>query len=488
MRVYCASLATETNTFSPLRMDISDFEQSIYAPPGEHPEFPTLCSAVFPELRKRAKAAEIDLVEGTTAWAEPGGLLNGSTWTQLRDEILGQIKDALPLDVLVFGLHGAMIAENCLDCEGELLEAARNLVGAGCVIGVTFDPHSHLSKRRVENADVIVAFKEFPHIDFVETGKICVDLSLRAARCEIKPKISVYDPQMIDLFLTSHDPMKALLERVRRLELETGVLSISIIHGFMAGDSPDIGAKVVVVTDNDPDKGAYLAKKIGMELFELRGLAGPKFTQADSALERAKQPGNGPVVIADVWDNPGGGVSGDSTLLLEMALKAGLRDAALGTIWDPMAVRLCFAAGIGAEFDLRFGAKTSASAGAPIDARVKVMHLKRNATQAFGDSVVPMGDCAVIRTGGMDIVLNSNRAQTFSPSLFSNLGIDPASRKVLIVKSTNHFQEAFAKIASEIIYVAIDGIYPNDPKSTPYEHLTRPVWPIAENPYAAKAV
>jgi microcystin degradation protein MlrC len=72
-----ASLATETNTYSPLRTDFADFEQSFYATPGSHPETPTLCSAVFPALRRRASCGEIELIEGTAAWAEPGGLVNG---------------------------------------------------------------------------------------------------------------------------------------------------------------------------------------------------------------------------------------------------------------------------------------------------------------------------------------------------------------------------------------------------------------------------
>ena len=163
MRVFCASIATETNTFSPLRTDFSDFSQSFYAAPGEHPETPTLCSAVFPALRKRAQAGEVDLIEGTATWAEPGGLVNARTWERLRDEVLDQLRAALPVDAVVLGLHGAMIADGCVDCEGVLIEAVRQIVGPDIKIGVTFDPHSHLGARRVDNADVITVFKEFPH-------------------------------------------------------------------------------------------------------------------------------------------------------------------------------------------------------------------------------------------------------------------------------------------------------------------------------------
>jgi microcystin degradation protein MlrC len=238
MRVFCASVATESNSFSPLRTDLADFQQSFYALPGEHPETPTLCSAVFTALRPRASAGELTLIEGTAAWAEPGGIVSEPTWMRLRDEILGQLRAALPVDAVLLGLHGAMIADRTVDCEGELIEAVRGIVGPRVRIGVTFDPHSHLSARRVENADVVAVFKEFPHTDFVEAAEACVDLTLRAARGEIDPVITVPDVRKIDVLPKSHQPMRGFVDRMRALEEEGGILSVSLVHGFMAGDSP----------------------------------------------------------------------------------------------------------------------------------------------------------------------------------------------------------------------------------------------------------
>lgn len=484
MRVFCASLATETNTFSPLRTDMADFLESFYAPPGTHPDTPTLCSAVFPALRKRAAAGEITLIEGTATWAEPGGLLNAAAWAHLRDEVLSQLRAACPVDAVVLGLHGAMIAEGCTDPEGELIAMARQIAGPEARIGVTFDPHSHLSARRVENADIITVFKEFPHTDFVETGEACVDLTLRAARGQIAPVISVFDARMIDVLPTSRAPMRGFVDKMIALEGQGSVLSVSAIHGFMAGDSPDLGAKIIVITDAAPEAGAAIAQNLGLELFSFRGTTKPEFLTARAALERAASAPHHPVVIADVWDNPGGGVAGDSTIILREALELGIENIAFGTIWDPMAVRLCHAAGEGARLQLRFGGKTSDSAGAPIDDDVTVVRVQKNAVQSFGASVVPLGDCAVIETQGIQIILNSNRAQSFSPDLFTNLGVEIAQKQVLVVKSTNHFHGAFAPVAAEIIYAAVDGPYPNDPRRNNYTRLTRPLWPIVENPFA----
>lgn len=484
-RVFVGSLATETNTFSPLRTDLQDFKDSFYAPPGEHPVTPTLCSAVFPAARARAAGYGWQVIEGTATWAEPGGLVNSRTWQALRDQLLAEITAALPLDAVLLGLHGAMVAQDCLDCEGELLEAVRGIVGPDTLVGATFDPHSHLSQRRIDNLDIVTVFKEFPHIDFVETAERLVALADRTLRGEIRPAIAVHDCRMIELLPTSREPMRSFVDRIKRLEQEPGILSISVIHGFMAGDVPDLGTKVIVVTDNDPDRGNRLAEVLGEELFGFRGSTRPEFLSPGQALDRAAAIAGGPVVIADVWDNPGGGVPGDSTVLLRAMLERGVKNAALASIWDPIAVRTCTSAGEGARLQLRFGGKMSAGSGDPLDAEVIVRKARTAAVQSFGDSVVPLGASVWIEVGGIDVILNTVRSQVFNPDIFSNFGIDPRAKSVLAVKSTNHFQEAFSHIASEILYVAIDGPYPNNPVTNDYKHLTRAIWPRVEDPHNA---
>lgn len=482
-RVYVGSLATETNTFSPLRTDLQDFKDSFYAQPGEHPETPTLCSAVFPVARDRARQYGWSLTEGTATWAEPGGIVNQQTWEFLRDQLLDEVRLAMPLDIVLLGLHGAMVAQGCRDCEGELLEMVRQITGPDTIIGVTFDPHSHLSARRVDNADVIVVFKEFPHTDFVIAAEKLVDQVHRASTGETKPRISTFDCKMIEVLPTSRQPMRGFVDKMLALEGKDGILSVSAIHGFMAGDTPDLGSKIIVVTDNAPDKGDDLARTLGMELFGFRGKTRPEFLTPAVALEKATASTKRPVVIADVWDNPGGGVPGDSTIILREMLDRGIRDAALATIWDPIAVRTCFSAGEGATLPLRFGAKMSANAGDPIDATVIVRKCVRKAVQSFGDSIVPLGDSVWIEIDGIDVVLNTVRSQVFNPDIFVNMGIDPLTKQLLVVKSTNHFHDAFAKIAAGILYAAVDGPYPNDPVNNDYSTLTRAIWPRIDNPH-----
>jgi len=487
MKVFVASLATETNTFSPVPTDMQSFKESFYAPPGEHPETPTLCSATHIVCRRRVPAEGWELVEGTAAWAEPGGLVNRDTYESLRDEILGQLQSAMPVDGVILGLHGAMVAQGYDDCEGDLLARVREIVGSEITVAIELDPHSHLTPKRVHHADILIAFKEFPHVDFADRAEEVVDLAIRRMKGEIDPVKSVFDCRMIEVLPTSLEPMRSFVDKIKQYEQRPGILSISVIHGFMAGDVPEMGTKLMVITDGQQQLGDQLAKELGLELFSFRGNTRPPFVSPGEGLQQALSYPQGPVVVADVWDNPGGGVAGDSTILLKQLMDLGVTDAAIGTVWDPIAVRFCIAAGEGAQLQLRFGGKACGTAGGPVDALVRVKKVALQAVQSFGDSIVPMGDSVVVEVAGIDVILNSNRAQAFSPDLFSNMGIDPLQKRILIVKSTNHFYGAFSKIAEHIVYVDCGAPYPSDPKTNGYTKLKRAIWPIVENPHAIAA-
>lgn len=490
MKVFAASLATETNSFSPVFTALEDFHDAFYAPPGAHPPTPTLCSAPLIACREIAEREGWSLAEGTCAWAEPGGMVSRHAYETLRDEILSQLAAACPVDAAVFGLHGAMMARGCADCEGDLLARAREIAGPAAVIAASFDPHSHLSQKRVDACDLIIAFREFPHTDFMQRARELADMVARRLRGEIRPQISVFDCRMIDVMPTSAEPMRSFVDQLTaREQSDPAVLSMSVIHGFLAGDSPDMGAKVVVVTDSDKRHGDSLARETGMALYALRGTTRMTLLPPAEALSAAASSNgaSGPAVVADVWDNPGGGVAGDSTILLREILRRGIPGAAVATIWDPQAVRHCFAAGEGARIALRFGAKSGPGAGEPVDATVDVTKLNPDAVQNFGGGFVRMGRCAAVRVdseaGGADVILNSVRAQTFSPGLFECMGIAPREKSLLVVKSTNHFYDGFAPVARKIIYADGGAPYPADPRAAAYKNLRRPLWPIVDNPH-----
>ena len=238
MRVFTASLATETNTFSPIPTDLDSFLSAFYARPGEHPDTPTICSAVFPVLRRQQAEEGFTLIEGTAAWAEPGGYVRQDVYEGLRDEILGQLQAALPVDCVILGLHGAMVARETEDCEGELLACVRELVGPNVVVAAELDPHSHLTAKRVQAANLLVAFQEFPHIDFEARAEQVVKLALAATRGQIQPVISTYDCRMIDVFPTTQEPMRSFVDGMKALEGQGGILSVSLIVGMVTVTVP----------------------------------------------------------------------------------------------------------------------------------------------------------------------------------------------------------------------------------------------------------
>jgi microcystin degradation protein MlrC len=489
MRIFTASLATETNTFSPVPTDRFAFEMAFYAAPGEHPETPTLCSSPIVALRKRAASEGFTLIEGTATWAEPGGLLQRETYENLRDEILGQLKAALPVDAVILGLHGAMVAQGYHDCEGDLLERIRKMVGPDVIVACELDPHSHLTPKRVANADILAAFLEFPHTDFYERGEHVVELGIAALRKEIRPVLSTFDCRMIQMLPTSREPMRSFVDRLKTMQGRDGILSISVIHGFMPADVPELGTRILVVTDNNKAAGDALAEKLGRELYDLREQLPLEMLSPDDGIDRALAAfavtSSRPAVIADVWDNPGGGVAGDGTHILRRLIARKVEKVAVATIWDPIAVQFCHAAGEGAVIDLRLGGKAGPLAGEPIDARVKVLRAICEGWQSFRQSRVTLGQSAVVRIEGteIDIILNTNRTQAFEPDIFSNIGIDPMAKHLLVVKSTNHFHAGFEPIAAEIVYVSAPSSYPTDPRKTVYRELKRPLWPRVENPW-----
>lgn len=484
MRIFTAALATETNTFSPICIDRRAFEASLYAPPGKHPETPTLCTAPITVGRRVTAQKGWELIEGTAAWADPAGLVNRQTYEDLRDEILGQLRSALPVDAVVLGLHGAMVADGCEDTEGDLLQRVREIVGADVLVCAELDPHSHLTARRVAAADFFVFFKEFPHTDFVERAEDLWRIAIDTLEGRVTPVMSIFDCRMIDVFPTSRDPMRSFVDKLMQIERDDAdVLSLSVVHGFMAGDVAEMGTKMLVVTNGKAEKGEALARELGLELFSRRGTYRMPEIDERQAVAQALAAPAGPVVIADMWDNPGGGTAGDATVVLEELIARNATDTAIGTIWDPMAVQICMAAGEGAEIPLRFGAKSGPGTGRPIDGIVKVVKLVRNAEMRFGESFAPFGDAVHIRLHGIDIILNTTRAQSFDPSLFSVMGIDPTSKKILVIKSTNHFFASFSKIASEILYCSAGTPYPNDPARTPYRRARRDIWPMTTDPH-----
>ena len=163
---------------------------------------------------------------------------------------------------------------------------------------------------------------------------------------------------------------------------------------------------MLVIADGDKKKADALATKLGEELVSLRGKTQPPSFDVAAGVGQGVEFNDLPVVIADPADNAGGGAPSDNTDIVRHLIDGKVENACLGPIWDPIAVRICLDAGLGAKIGLRFGGKIAKSSGQPVDAEVEIIGLKRDAWQSFGPTQVPVGDCAAVRVGGVDVVLD----------------------------------------------------------------------------------
>ena len=479
MRLFVACLATETNTFSPIPTTRRSFETGAYFPAGSHPDRITHSTAPLWVARQRARAEGFTLIEGSCFWADPAGICGQSDYESVRDEILEQVRDAMPLDGVLLGLHGAMVAHGYQDCEGDLIARVREIVGSDAQIGIELDPHCHLTERCVRAADVIVLFKEYPHTDYAERAEELLAILLRAIRGEIAPVMSLYDCRMIERVPTSRDPGRHFVDQMKQLEGRSGVLSVSLAHGFQLGDVLDMGCRILVVTDNDKQQGDALAEELGESFRMLRGQFAAPSVAFDAALEQAlSDSGPGPYVIADPTDNAGGGSASDNTHLLREMMDRNIKEAAFGPIWDPIAVEFCLGAGVGATIPLRFGGKAAATSGQPIDATVTIIGIARNAMQSFGVAKLSIGNAVGIRVGGIEVSLLSTRSQAIGLEVFTSVGIDIGSKRIVCLKSTNHFHAAYAPIARAVLYTDGHGPSPLDIGKLPYKNVARPLWPL----------
>jgi microcystin degradation protein MlrC len=481
MRIFSGGIATETNTFAPMPTGMATFRDRGYYPAGTHPDHMFYFAGPLWAARLAGKAKGWDLVEGLVAGAQPSGTTTRACYEALREEMLADLRAALPVDLVLLGLHGAMVADGYDDCEGDLLQRVRAIVGAGVVIGAELDPHCHLTPAMVDNADLLIAYKEYPHTDVLERAVELVDLCARVVDKRIRPVPALVDCEMIVTVHTSREPARSFVDRIQAMEGRNGVLSVSIAHGFPWGDVPEMGTKVLVYTDGDEALAGAVARGLADELIGMRERLQPPNPSIDVALDEAlaAPTGRGPVVISDGADNPGGGAASDATFFLRRLVERGIGDAAIGPFWDPIAARIAIEAGEGARLPLRIGGKVSPLSGDPIDldCTVKAVRLEHLQT-GLSNTRVDMGDCALVEANGIEILLCSLRNQAMGTDLFTGIGCDLAAKRVVVVKSSQHFHASYSKIASHVIYAAAPGAVTIDLRTLPYAKVRRPKWPL----------
>ena len=476
--LFFASLRTETNSFSSIPTRYEDFandylrgDEILFDADGE----------VRPSMRALLEFAEsrnLEVLPGISASAAPGAPTDDDAYERLRDDMLADLRECNDIRAVLLGLHGAMMSQSCPDCEGDVLQRVRQIVGPTVPVAAVLDPHAHLTASMVESADFLVFMKEYPHTDGFERTNEALAVIGQILDGRLQLDYAVVDCELLGFFPTNRSPMRGFVDGLFEKEQDPDVVSISFVHGFPWGDSPDLGAKVLVYTAGDAAKAENIAGRVRDEIRSIKNETMFETTTIDEAIAIIRSSSEGPIVFGDVSDNPGGGAPGDSTFVLDALLSRGVDSAVVGCLHDPEAIALCHAAGVGAELPLSIGGKLSEFSGRPIEATALVRGTAENAVMNVADvAEFPMGDTAWVSVDGIDIVLISTRVQTYAPHALTHLGLELHDKKAIFVKSTNHFQAFFGELASEVHYVSAPGAIDFDLKRVPYRVFDKPYYP-----------
>jgi len=433
-------------------------------------------------FRKLSEAAGFDVVESITASAQPGGRTVRSVYEHLRDEILSDLRSAGPVDIVLLMMHGAMAAEDYDDCEGDVLTRIREI--APCAtIGVELDPHSHLTATMARQASLIVTGKEYPHTDFDERAAELFRACVRAARGEYRPVAAVVDTRMIGFYPTTASPMRNIVAELRAAERRPAVLSASIVHGFPWGDVADVGTRVLVYAHGDGELAARTASALARRLYGARAALKPICPDINASLDRVREL-DGRAVLGDFADNPGGGASSDSTFFLQAMLERSFDKAVIGAFWDPLVAQVCAEAGVGARLNVSLGGRCGPSSGDPLNLNVEVLGVREDHGQSVFGARQPMGRSVWVRCRGVDIAICSIRTQVFTPDAFTGLGIELSDKRLIVVKSSNHYQAGFRAHADHLWHVSSPGALSLDFAALPYTKRDANYFPRVDDPWA----
>lgn len=489
-RVLTAQIKHETNTFSILPTTLDSYRARVFLEGG----------AVLPALKGTnneiagvldvANQEGWDLVAPIAADATPSGRVSAQSWSYLKSSVLNALEKDGPFDAICLSLHGAMVTQTCEDAEGELVAAVRQRVGPDTPVLATLDLHANATRLLADNASALISYWTYPHIDMYERGKQMAGLARRMMNGEIgRARTVIGRREQLDGFdhgRTTHDgPMNEALRRARAFEAEDGILAVSVNAGFPWADIADAGPSVTVSHDGRPGRARDIADNIVQFGWDTRHERTIGHLSPSAALARIKAagPGNGPFVLGDFSDNPGGGSYGDSPALLQAMVEGGLKNAAFAVICYPEAARAAVQAGVGAELTMPLGGKFDPTVTPSFQMTGMVKHVSAEGKFTFEGPMMrgmaaAMGPSALLQIGGVETVVISNRFQPYDRMFLVHFGVTPEEKSVVAVKLAHHFRAAYGPMAREVMLVDAAGITSPDPKKFPFKNLRRPIWPL----------
>lgn len=410
-------------------------------------------------------------------------------WRELEESLVAEASRGL--DALFLVLHGAMVTASLHDVEGELLERIRRIpsVARLPIFGV-FDLHANFSERMARGANALVAYRENPHTDAkasAERAAALLDRSFsigRVPRTYWRQVPLMWPPTGTG---TSDLPMRSLETLARKQEeADPGLWTVNVVAGFAFADTPDTGVSFTVVTDADESRARQALEELGGMALESRELGNVTEADADEVMRTILPVDHGPIVVVEPSDNIGGGAPGDGTGLLRILLRNAVDRAAV-VINDPGSVTALQDLRIGGTMTLDLGGKGSRLDEGPVSLDVTLVS-KSNGEFTLEDRQshlasmqgerICMGPCAVVRHGGITILLTSRKTPPFDLGQLRSQGIEPTELSIIGVKAAVAHRRAYDPIAHATYYVATPGPCTSRLDELPYKHIRRPIFPL----------
>lgn len=486
MRIAIASFTHESNTFAADPTPLSAFQIDRGNAVIDHyaPTFHEVAGFIA-----GATEYEYELVPLLAANATPSGTVTADAYETIVGELLDLLATTPNLDGLLLALHGAMVADDFPQADGETVRRMRVALGPDFPIVVTHDYHGNVPAQLVDDATALVIYKTCPHIDQHETGLLAASIVTQTARGEVQPTSAIVKPDLLFNIVyhnTSKPPMQPLMQAAIALEGQPGVLACSIAAGYQYADVPAMGPSIVIVTDNDPARAQQEAARLGELMWSKREQLIPEVPGPAAAVRTAMSSTELPIALFELGDNVGGGSAGDATILLKELLEQGA-DGWVVTIYDPAAVTDCVTAGIGSAVSLQVGGKTDREHGptVPIQGRVRTLHdgsYEETERRHGGGRYFDQGLTAVIEVnrtapgkGGL-LVLNSKRIMPFSIHQITSVGIQPEQQRILVAKGAVAPRAAYEPVCKQIIEVDTAGATAINRPAENYKRARKTFW------------
>ena len=495
-RILIAGYQHETNTFAPSLADWAAFTRGDSFPAfARGPAMQALHSGVNIPIGGFMEAATgrgWTLLPSAWAGAIPSSYVTRDAFERIASAICEDVIAARNggIDAIYLDLHGAAVAEQAADSEGELLARLRAIVGPTLPIVASLDLHANVTQRMLREADALVAYRTYPHIDMAATGERAAELLARRLKAGRKePQQSRRLPFLIPLNAQSTwmEPARTLYDALGALDREHGCV-LSFCMGFPASDFDEC-APMVWGHGEQAHPAVERLFALAAEPSQWQQDVLPASEAVAQAIALAANASR-PVVIADTQDNPGAGGDSNTTGMLHAlrAQGAGLRfpgQVALGLLFDTRAARAASEAGVGAELELTLGTAvptfTGVASDPPLTGRFRVLAVADGTCTLTGPMMtgltVRLGPSACLEIDGIRVAVVSGKKQLLDRQLLRMVGIHAEQQRIIVVKSSNHFRADFQPHASHVLVAKAAGPMAADPGDLPWRHLSPSIRP-----------